>query len=379
MALGVIFLSCTSQKEEVKRNNDVSDEIISKLQAAGFVTSEGLRKFEDGYLVEYDIYLTESQINELAVQNSEQLNNGRTEHFATTYQVNRLPRTITVFMDPTFGSFMQNAFDDALARYNDLGISLTLNRTTNSSTADIRIVSFFENSTLLGISGGFPAGGNPANLIRLNTFHYNNSSMRADATTTIAHEIGHAIGFRHTDFMNRAFSCITTGGNEGDAGVGAVNIPGTPTTPSSASWMLACSSGGDRPFTSQDRISLRTLYPATSTSNRYILNGGFELLTGQSMRSIDSRFRLTLQSDGNLVLYDNLNRALWSSGTNGKPVTRCLMQNDGNLVLYDNNFVHYWASNTHMFAGAYLRLQDDGNLVIYQGSAARWASNTCCR
>ncbi len=381
MALGVIFLSCKSQKEEVKRNNDVSDEIISKLQAAGFVTSEGLRKYEDGYIVEDDIYLTESQIDELVAQNQESLTNGRTDHYASSSQVTRLPRTIQVYMDVTFGTFMQNAFDAALARYNAVNMSLRFTRSSNISTADIRIMSFYEVSSLLGISAGFPSGGNPANLIRLNTYYFNNSTARADASTVIAHEIGHAVGFRHTDFMNRAFSCgASNGGNEGDAGVGAVHIPGTPTAPSSGSWMLACSNGSDRPFTTQDRVSLLTLYPQTFTTNTYRMFGGAQLLQGQSLRSIDSRFTLTMQTDGNLVLYDNLNRALWHTNTAGRPyITRCIMQNDGNLVLYDNSLVPYWATNTHMYPGSYLRLQDDGNLVIYQGTTARWASNTCCR
>jgi hypothetical protein len=43
---------------------------------------------------------------------------------------------------------------------------------------------------------------------------------------------------------------------------------------------------------------------------------------------------LTLQSDGNLVLYTRTGKALWSSGTGGKGVSDLVMQNDGNLVLY---------------------------------------------
>jgi hypothetical protein len=43
---------------------------------------------------------------------------------------------------------------------------------------------------------------------------------------------------------------------------------------------------------------------------------------------------LTLQSDGNLVLYSRTGRALWSSGTGGKGASDLVMQNDGNLVLY---------------------------------------------
>jgi hypothetical protein len=62
--------------------------------------------------------------------------------------------------------------------------------------------------------------------------------------------------------MNRSFSC-GTGGNEGQetTGVGAVHIPGTPTGPDAASWMLACIGNGvNRPFNSNDKTALNYLY-----------------------------------------------------------------------------------------------------------------------
>jgi hypothetical protein len=62
--------------------------------------------------------------------------------------------------------------------------------------------------------------------------------------------------------MNRSYSC-GSGGNEGQetSGVGAVHIPGTPTGPDAASWMLAClSSSTDRPFNSNDKVALDYLY-----------------------------------------------------------------------------------------------------------------------
>jgi hypothetical protein len=78
----------------------------------------------------------------------------------------------------------------------------------------------------------------------------------------MAHELGHCIGFRHTDYMNRSYSC-GSGGNEGQTttGVGAVLIPGTPSGPDAKSWMLACiGSGVNRPFNSNDKVALAYLY-----------------------------------------------------------------------------------------------------------------------
>jgi hypothetical protein len=96
----------------------------------------------------------------------------------------------------------------------------------------------------------------------MNTYWYTSSIAVNALATTIAHEMGHCIGFRHTDYMNRAYSC-GSGGNEGASTVGAVYIPGTPTGPSAGSWMLACgstSSSFNRPFTSADQTALNYVY-----------------------------------------------------------------------------------------------------------------------
>lgn len=106
---------------------------------------------------------------------------------------------------------------------------------------------------------------------------------------------------------------------------------------------------------------------------------GEQLTPGQSVWSANRRFRFVLQTDGNLVLYDNArNRALWATGTNGRRVTRAVMQVDGNLVLY-NGHVAVWSTRTRS-RGATLVVQDDGNVVLY-GVNGRpvWATNTSGR
>lgn len=99
-----------------------------------------------------------------------------------------------------------------------------------------------------------------------------------------------------------------------------------------------------------------------------------QLTKGQFLTSNNGRYQLILQEDGNLVLYE-VKRALWSSRTNGKAVSRCVMQSDGNLVIYGFNKA-IWASRTDGNAGAYLIVQDDGNVVIYVNDKSIWATNT---
>jgi hypothetical protein len=114
---------------------------------------------------------------------------------------------------------------------------------------------------------------------------------------------------------------------------------------------------------------------------------GATLYQGWTQSSCDGRFQLTLQTDGNLVLYQWVNgntpTAIWWTGTTTAQQQGAIavMQADGNFVVYDNMGAPRWASNTAGHNGAYLTVQTDGNVVIYPsgGGNAIWASNTCCR
>ena len=108
-------------------------------------------------------------------------------------------------------------------------------------------------------SAGFPTGGNPYFEVIFNKQYQNYSS--GFLTTVLSHEFGHCIGFRHTDYMDRSFSCGGSPSDEGPSNVGAIHIPGTPTGPDAASWMLAClSATTNRPFNPNDQTALAFLY-----------------------------------------------------------------------------------------------------------------------
>jgi hypothetical protein len=243
--------SCSKQAKET--NDEISQAVINQIHELGFSTND-VQKTDEGYLVEGDIVLTQATLNEKPA--SPQLRIAEVEQYHTFNLVTGGARTITVSSSGNVSAGVSNAIDAAIARYNNQNLSLSFQRVASGGNINIKIV----NHGSFIASSGFPSGGNPFREIQFNRKFANNSS--GFLTTVIAHEMGHCIGFRHTDYMNRSFSC-GIGGNEGQetTGVGAVQIPGTPTGPDAASWMLAClSSTDDRPFNANDIIALNFLY-----------------------------------------------------------------------------------------------------------------------
>jgi hypothetical protein len=110
------------------------------------------------------------------------------------------------------------------------------------------------------------------------------------------------------------------------------------------------------------------------------LLGGRTLFAGQTLVSGDGHYILAMQTDGNLVLYVHNGgftvRPVWASGTAGDRGDRAVLQGDGNLVLYDAKNQALWSTNTSTAGCTNLVVQEDGNLVLYNRSHAVWASHT---
>lgn len=99
---------------------------------------------------------------------------------------------------------------------------------------------------------------------------------------------------------------------------------------------------------------------------------GEELLPGD--RVISGDYELTYQTDGNLVVYRSLDMtAMWSSKTYGTRPGRAVMQGDGNLVVYDANNVAVWHSHTYGNPGSSLGFST-GAAVVRQGATEFWRS-----
>ncbi|HEX5668109.1 MAG TPA: M57 family metalloprotease [Chitinophagaceae bacterium] len=254
-AIAVTLFSC--QKQEAPAVNEpISQDVLAAISKAGFST-EGVIREEGGYVVEGDIFIddnhlrTQPQWGTLSVPNAEQ--------YRTTNLVTGLPRVITVSVNSKLPAAYRgnNGYvAQALARYNAEGLLLTF--TLVNSGGNIDIVN--ANGSYLA-SAGFPTStGSPYNQVKVNTRSLNGQPAHT-IVSVLAHELGHCIGFRHTDYMDRSYSCGGSATNEGASSVGAVLIPGTPDGPDPNSFMLSCiGSQMDRPFNANDKTALKYLY-----------------------------------------------------------------------------------------------------------------------
>ncbi|WP_106791584.1 M57 family metalloprotease [Aquimarina sp. Aq78] len=179
------------QQDSTITQQDISPEILSKLQRMGFDTDKtSVTSTKGGYIVDGDIFITEETLKE---------NNFQKQAFITIVDCNRAGNIR-----------IQNALgNNAAGRGFQRGIDLwnNVNRTT------LRLVPVNNNPDILvrlanpGEIGGwglgeFPANGVEGGLIILNL---NEPSIDGDPVTArewgniLTHEIGHNIGFLHSE------------------------------------------------------------------------------------------------------------------------------------------------------------------------------------
>ena len=251
----VVLFSCKKEGKPV--SDEVPQSVKDQITALGF-TAANTQKIDEGYLVEGDIIITPELLN--SSPQTQFLRVGNEEQYRTTNLVKSLPRTITVSLDRRIPSAYGPVLTEMVNRYNALNLQVHFQQVSSGG----QIVFKVAHGSYLASSGFPDAQGNPYSTVNVNTNAIGtgtSSTFINYAATIFAHEVGHCIGFRHTDYMNRAYSCGGSPVNEGASTVGAIQIPGTPAGPDPNSWMLSCiGANQNRPFNSNDKTALNYLY-----------------------------------------------------------------------------------------------------------------------
>ncbi len=265
---GIFFVSC--EKDEIEKDPveavfaeaKVSQDVLGKIASLHF-NPEGTElgkllmpngTYEKAYLIEGDIAMTANQLNQMSPDDI------TTKQYRTNNLVST-PKTVRVIGFTGSGgqgltTKQRTALQWAIDNYNALNLRINFTLTFGTSYNAYDIVVYQNPNGQAGGVAGFPSGGNPYKYVQIY------SGMEQYDTNTnehvMTHELGHAVGLRHTDWFSRQ-SCGQSGESAGADG--AVHIPGTPTGFDSNSIMLACfGSSEDGEFGYYDRVALDYLY-----------------------------------------------------------------------------------------------------------------------
>jgi hypothetical protein len=228
-----------------------NEEITSNLIEAGY-QADDIRVVDGLVYVGNDAHVT------LAASREMISGTGSHEQYSTNNLVGTAVTRICINPTAAFNSYsrLSQGLDLAIQNYNNLGLRISFQRGGSGCTASITA----QPSSGAGGSSGFPSGGRPYGTINIGS---GLQSYSVDVNEhVITHELGHAIGFRHSDYYNRTISCGGSASNEGTAGVGANLIPGTPSNATvGGSIMNACFRSTETgEWTSSDITALNYLY-----------------------------------------------------------------------------------------------------------------------
>jgi hypothetical protein len=250
MTCGALTFGCAGEPADSKAE---TQEIIDNLVQAGF-------RADDIMVVDGLVYTGRDALVTLeASREMIATPDVGHEQYRTTNLVGNNVVNICVNGAAFTNATLSNGLNMAIQNYNQLGLRWHMTRTTGSTAGCNAVITARLTSGSGGFSG-FPSGGAPFNNINIGTA---NTQFGVNTVEhIITHELGHTVGFRHSDFFNRSISCGGAATNEGNGGVGSILIAGTPSGATvGGSIMNSCFRASETgEFTGSDVTALNAVY-----------------------------------------------------------------------------------------------------------------------
>jgi hypothetical protein len=307
-ALILLFsYSCETDQaiQQAKEDQSLSAHIDFLTQTTGY--SRDLIVYDEKnqrFIIDDDLIISRVAVEDYMAGKHLQHDGGRPEQRRYTYLVSdAYVYNIKYFLESSVPTEWRPSITQAINEWNAVGgAKVRFSEVTTSSQANIRVNSMFEDANWVARAELPYPDGSPGHVLTINTKF--NGMSSGEKLFTMVHEMGHNIGFLHT--------------NQTDGTL----IPGTPESdPNSVMNSFVLPWNG---FTNYDRVALRQLYPASGVATMYLdcnfsggaaaLGVGDYTLGTLASRGIgnDAISSLRVSSGYEVILYEHDNFGGWA-------------------------------------------------------------------
>lgn len=256
-ASSILLFSC--KKNDIASSDSAVDKdtpMYSYIKKLGYQDSE-IKDIGKEYLVDEDLLFAKDSKPDFSI-----FDGPKTEQYGTANYVGfDIQPSIKVYVEPSMSAY-SDQIDGAIALWNNvINCRVKFTRLASPTGADITIKNQNLGVDVCGAAFA-PMNGLPGKLVRININAIAGNSF-AQQQRTIAHELGHCIGFRHTNWASRE----ARSGKSPDNGAyfDAMHILGTPTGGDANSLMNGRECGtGATTLSNFDILALQFLYPANA-------------------------------------------------------------------------------------------------------------------